>query len=197
MVEFALIALPFFMLICGIIDFSIVIFDMHAVNAGSRASARAISTGQIGTDSSCNLAMNPADVTALTGQGMKLENLERVICLTKFRSKLAADRIRVEVHFEDNIDPNLVVNPSSQTLVPGNSVVVCTMTQINSITKFYSAVLDNRFFRSKTRSRLEAGQEIDFPNLAAGGELAFPGSGGWAPCYAQLALPTGWKNTAN
>ena len=189
MVEFALIALPFFVIIFGIIDFSLVIFDMHSANAGARASARFVGTGELESSTDCPMDFNnnfPAGVS-----NIQIENLKRVICMTKNRTHLSPDRIRVLIRFEETDNP-IAASPSPR---PGNSVVVCMMTRATSLTRLFSAILDNRSLKTTTRARLEGGQGFDYAKLTNGGEHPLPGST-WSECYKALSLPAGWTNNS-
>ncbi len=190
MVEFALIALPFFMIIFGIIDFSILIFDMHSANAGSRASARFVGTGELDTATNCRMDFNSAGMPAVTPADLtRIENLKRIVCMTKNRSHLSPDRVRVLIRFEDKINPR---QAATGDIEGGDSIVICMMTRITSLTRLYSSILDNRSLQTTTRARLEGGQGFDYATLVAGGENPLPGET-WADCYKALtSLPTGW-----
>jgi TadE-like protein len=206
MVEFAMIALPFFMIIFGIIDFSILIFDMHSANAGSRASARFIGTGELDKPTDCTMDFNdnfsapppgltPDELAKFSADRAKqVDNLKKIICMTKNRSHLDPNRTRILIRFEDTNSP-LKVAPLP--IKAGNSVVVCMMTRITSLTRLYSSILDNRAMHSTTRARLEGGQGFEYSTLIAGGELPLPGET-WSDCYRALTkLPAGWTETAD
>jgi TadE-like protein len=200
MVEFALIALPFFMIIFGIIDFSILIFDMHSANAGSRASARFVGTGELETRTDCamdfnnNFAPPPVTQAEIDKLNVQIDNLKRVICMTKNRSHLNPNRIRVLIRFEDKVNPRL---KAQNPIEPGDSVVVCMMTRISSLTRLYSSILDGRSLNTTTRARLEGGQGFDYAKLTEGGERPFPGQT-WTDCYKALTeVPTGWSESTD
>jgi hypothetical protein len=205
MVEFAMIALPLFMIIFGIIDFSILIFDMHSANAGSRASARFIGTGELDDATDCTMDFNnnfdppppgltPTELAAFNAtRDRQIQNLKRIICMTKNRSHLDPNRTRILIRFEDTNNP---VKAAPMPIKPGNSVVVCMMTRITSLTRLYSSILDNRAMHTTTRARLEGGQGFEYSNLTAGGELPLPGET-WSNCYEALDLPDGWSQTTD
>ena len=187
MVEFALIALPFFVIIFGIIDFSIIIFDMHSANAGSRASARFVGTGEIENATDCPMDF---DDSSVVGSPAQIAKLKRVICMTKNRSHLSPHRIRVLIRFEQTNNPVAAVETSPQA---GNSVVICMMTRVTSLTRLFSVILDNRSLQTTTRARLEGGQGFDYATLTSGGERPLPGAT-WSACYHAQSLPAGWTN---
>jgi TadE-like protein len=198
MIEFAMIAALFFGLLFAIIDFSIVIFDMHAANNGARATARFASTGQFGTKSDCPMVLTPdglpdvsgpaGDPTTIANQE-KIDNLKKIICTTKLQSRMDSSRIRVDVHFEDSTD----IFVKKDNPAPGDTIVVCSMTQARSLTGFYGAILDSTVMQSKTRARLENNQGVSFTKLTPGGEAAFEGEQ-WTSCYRQLNPIDGWTN---
>ncbi len=194
MVEFAMIALPFFMIIFGIIDFSILIFDMHSANAGSRASARFVGTGELDAATDCTMDFNSHfDASLPAPSPTQIENLKRVICMTKNRSHLDPNRTRILIRFEDTNNP---VMAAPTPIRAGNSVVVCMMTRITSLTRLYSSILDNRAMHTTTRARLEGGQGFEYSNLTSGGEMPLSGET-WSDCYKALALPDGWTQSTD
>jgi TadE-like protein len=201
MVEFAFIALPFFVIIFGIIDFSIVIFDMHSANAGSRASARFIGTGELDAASNCTMDFNDNFEPPPTGlsqtdrdlfnatRATQIVNLKRIICMTKNRSHLNPNRIRILVRFEATDNP---IGAAPLPIKAGNSVVVCMMTRVTSLTRLFSSILDSRALHTTTRSRLEGGQGFEYSTLIAGGENPLPGET-WSDCVNVQSLPAGWN----
>ena len=187
MVEFAMIALPFFVIIFGIIDFSLVIFDMHSANAGARASARFVGTGELESSTDCPMDFNNNFAAGTSDDQIK--NLKRVICMTKNRTHLNPDRIRVLIRYEDTDNPVAAVSSPK----PGNSVVICMMTRATSLTRLFGTILDNRALHTTTRARLEGGQGFDYARLTNGGENPLPGST-WSDCVSAQYLPFGWTN---
>lgn len=178
LVEFAIIAAIFFGLILGVIDFSFAMYDVNASNFGVRSTTRLAATSEVGTDSSCplvGLVADPGDDTSL----------RRLICGTKTRARLDSTRIRVKVRFESASDP-LVAGAS----VPGDSLVLCTMTRARSLSGVFGPVLNDRVIKARARTRLETAVE-SIPVIVPGSETAFPGED-WSFCNPTV-MPAGWS----
>jgi Flp pilus assembly protein TadG len=163
-VEFALIAMFFFTLVMGTIEFSMTMFDMNGANYGTRSEARLASNREWGTDVSCESKLDAA--SALQANVA----LNKVICATKQKAKLASSRVRVRVRFEDPDDPTALVNKPEV----GKSLVICTMTTTRSLTGMFSPLLKGRYLSSMARSRIETDLSGE---LVAGSEEPFSPTG--------------------
>jgi len=125
LVEFALIAPLFIMLVFGMIDFANTFNDYNSVRQGVREGARQAVVASW-TDTGCTTGTSSA----------------RVACVTKARIGLDATRTKVKVDV-----------PASY--VPGEALKVCAMYQAKSITGFFALLIDSRVLKSQVTMRIE------------------------------------------
>jgi hypothetical protein len=135
LVEFAIIAPVFFLLVFGIIDFGATFNDMQSVRQGAREGAREAVVKNYGTDSSCGL--NGTAAAAIT-------DVQFMICQTKNRAGLG-DGLRVKV----------TVNAIAPAGFKNNSVKVCATKMAHSITGFFSPILNTKPIRTEIDMRAE------------------------------------------
>ena len=184
-VEFSIISIMFFVLMVGTLDFSMAMFDMNGANFGTRSQARLASNGEWGTDLTCDLQLEP---------GPSLDqDLHDLLCSTKAKMKVAPERVRVRVRFEDPDYPTndvLTIKPQL-----GKSLVLCTMTSMRSLSGVFGPLVRNKVLTSVARSRIErdlsvpwkiTGSPVEkgplFPGVVT--ELAFVGAN-WDFCQPK------------
>jgi TadE-like protein len=181
-VEFSIIAALFFAVVLGTIDFSMAMFEMNGVNFGTRSQARSASNGEWGTDLSCNLTPESGPLDS---------DISDLMCATKRKTEVSADRVRVRVRFEDPDDPTRTdVKPEL-----GKSLVLCTMTKMRSISGVFGPMVKDKVITSIARSRIERDLSVEWTTpessvpkgpLAAeiSSEASFSGST-WGFCEAK------------
>jgi TadE-like protein len=147
-VEFAIISVFFFTTILGTIDFSMAMFEMNGVNFGTRSQARSASNGEWGTSLNCTLDQ----------QGTIDPDLEDLMCSTKLRTRVASDRVRVRVRYED---PDFPTRPDVKPQ-KGKSLVLCTMTSIRSVSGVFGPLVKDKVITSLARSRIERDLSVEW-----------------------------------
>lgn len=148
-VEFALVAPIFFLLLMGIVDFGINLSNQIALRQGAREAARQGTVANFGSTSSCG--------ATLTTPGT--ENMRRLICLTKDRSGLTAAEPRVAIRFDPASTSYPAPSPGSTAPV-GNGLIVCAAVPLTSVSKLLDPVLSDRYIRTKTVMRIEKGSGV-------------------------------------
>jgi hypothetical protein len=152
-VEFALVAPIFFLLVMGICEFGVGFSNNIALRQGVREGARQGAVANVGSNTSC-------PVTGTTPN----TDTKKLICLTKDRIGLDETKTRVKV---------VLTGPYQR----GTSVIVCAQHKLNSVTGMFAPVLDDRELTTKVEMRIEetAG------TLAAAQETP-PAGGDWSWC---------------
>lgn len=162
LVEFALILPVFALLLFGLIEFGFVFMNWISVRQGAREGARQAVVANFGGSSSC----------ATTGFTGPTETKE-LVCLTKGRSDIAGDEMRVYVDF------------GASGYAVGEPVKVCVARPLNSFTGLFSPFINNRVLKTKVEMRIE--QLTPTPaspggvRFGTGGETDPTGSG-WSWC---------------
>ncbi len=162
-VEFALVAPILFTVLFGIVDFGLLLSDDIGLQQGVREAARQASVAEFGSTESCG--------ATLTGTGQTTE-MRKLVCLTKARSDVGSDRVRVAIRFDpasSGLAAAAAYPAGSGSPPVGNGIIVCAISPMRSATGFFSPVLDGRFMRSKVVMRIEKGagtaqspvQEVD------------------------------------
>jgi len=121
-----------FLLLFGITDFGMQFANMNAVRQGTRDGARQAVVANFGTTNVC--ALN--GVASASSPGAYL------VCLTKSRIGLSNENTRVKVRFTTS---NNV----------GNSVLVCSMYPMNSITGMFTPLFNGKIVKTKVEMRIE------------------------------------------
>lgn len=142
LVEFALISPLLFLILAGIIDFSMVFNNYQAVRQGVREGARQGAVLNWGSSTSCNLT----GVSSGTST-----DVQTLMCLTKQNIGMNSSKVRVKVMFAD---ANLNTE-STSGVSAGMSLIVCAQTQATSLTGMLNPVFSGKFIRSKTAIRFE------------------------------------------
>jgi TadE-like protein len=149
LVEFALVVPIFVLLVMGTIDFAMAFNDYNSVRQGVREGARQA------------VVANWSLGTCTSGS-----STDRVVCTTKSRIDLDAARTKVRVKLDSDYQP-------------GDSLTVCAMYQLKSITSFFGPILDSRVATSKVSMRIE--QIDDSAPLTTGGDSPLSGQS-WSWC---------------
>jgi Flp pilus assembly protein TadG len=166
LVEFALVAPLIFLLLFGIIDFSLLMFSYISVRQGTSAGAREVAV--IGTSppaaQSCTTAGSFAGIDNGEAQNM--------ICYTKSHIGMNAANTRVSVWFN-------TTSCNGACYAAGDPVVVCTQYPASSTTRFFSSLLNNIVLTSKVETRIE---DTDATMTVPFQENPLPGSSWPASC---------------
>lgn len=170
--EFA-IAFPILVLLmCAIIDFGINYANRTQTIHAAREGARAAMVNRVGTVTGCFI-----DTTG------PMDNTTRAaICLTKARTQMDPNRVRVRIFY---MGPNgkLTTNISNS----GNSIVVCTMSSMRSITGLLGPVLNSRVTQSS--SVVKTARPVGGVYVQAGAENPLTGAN-WNWCQADDPVGT-------
>jgi hypothetical protein len=92
---------------------------------------------------------------------------QELVCMTEARTDLDPSRVRVRIDL-----------PTTYTV--GESVKVCAMYELESVTGMFDAVLENKAIKAETEMRLEQLDDAD-PLTDYTGDAAFAGSD-WSWC---------------
>jgi Flp pilus assembly protein TadG len=151
LVEFALVAPLLFLLLFGVIDFSLMMFSYISVRQGTSAGAREAAV----------IATSPPPNQTCTTAGTFSGEANNLICYTKNHIGLAQSNVRVSVWFS-----------TTNGYKAGDPVVVCTQYPASSTTRFFNSLLKNLVLTSKVEVRIESTD----PNLTQlAQESALPG----------------------
>jgi Flp pilus assembly protein TadG len=153
-VEFALVVPVLALMVFGMCEFGIGFNNLNSIRQGTREGARQAVVANFGTNSTCSLTGAPTNT-----------ELRRLMCLTKDRVQLSStSNIRVSLEFEGDYEP-------------GNSIRLCTMYPLSSVTGMFAPLLNGRVITTEVEMRVE---QID-EDLAAGSETALSGQT-WTFC---------------
>jgi Flp pilus assembly protein TadG len=141
LVEFAIVAPLLFLILFGIIDFSVVMFNDIAVRSGTSIGAREAAV----------MATNPAPPASSSCQtaGSFTGATQNLICYTKSHIGLNQARTRVSIWFATQ-------NCSGACYAAGSPVVICTQYAASSTTGLFSAVLNQVTLSSKVEISIES-----------------------------------------
>jgi hypothetical protein len=139
LVEFALVAPLLFLLLFGIIDFSLVLFSYISVRQGTSAGAREAAV----------VATNPPAGQSCPTAGGFTGEANNLICYTKSHIALDPNKIRVSIWFS-------TTTCNGACYAAGDPVVVCTQYPASSTTRFFSSLLNNVILTSKVEVRIES-----------------------------------------
>jgi Flp pilus assembly protein TadG len=153
-VEFALVVPVLALLVFGMCEFGIAFNNLNSIRQGTREGARQAVVANFGTNSACSLTGAPSNT-----------ELRQLMCLTKDRVQLSnTTNTRVKLLFEGDYEP-------------GNSIRLCTMYPLSSVTGMFSPLLNGRVLTTEVEMRVE---QID-EDLVAGQETALSGQS-WSFC---------------
>ncbi len=140
-------------LLAGIIDFSLALNDLQTTRQETREITRDAVVGTSGNDTGCSHLASPLNDSSI-----------RLMCETK--SRVGTDA-RVKVAF-----------PDAGGYLVGNAVQVCVQLPYQSLTGFFTTILDGNSAKVKVESRIEV--EMDTP-LEPFQEPSLPGES-WGFC---------------
>jgi len=149
LVEFALVAPVFFLLLLGMIDFGFTFSDYISLRNGVREGARQAVISPSGS-ATCTLDTAPAD-----------EATRNVACIIKDRIGIAEDAVRVAIVLRDGDDAGTTTGDV------GDPVLVCAATPVVSTSGVTAPFLGGRTLTSETEMRIEV--DPTFQNYAEGG----------------------------
>lgn len=152
--EFALILPLMVTLLFGVIDFGFTFANWLAVRDGSRQGARQAVVAETSGDSTCTVV----------GGGLMSSTTREAVCLTKASVGLDESETRVKIVVDDYIE--------------GAMLAVCVQYPADSLTGFFSPLLDDKVVRSKVEMRIE---ELADPAFNSMQETPHDGSN-WAWC---------------
>lgn len=151
LVEFALIAPILFAVVFGIIDYGMLLSDTIGLRQGVREAARQATVAEFGSTTSCGASLSGTPTT----------EMRKLVCLTKARSDVSNDAVRVAIRFDPATSGLAAANayPAGTGSAPagpvGNGLLVCSIAPQRSITGFYSPLMSGRYVRSKVVMRIE------------------------------------------
>jgi Flp pilus assembly protein TadG len=148
LVEFALVVPLLFLILFGIIDFSLVMFSYISVRQGTSAGAREAAVIGTTTLSAQSCTMAPL---ITSGASTDATNL---LCYTKNHIGLNPAKTRVSIWFSTT-GCNSVSGQPQPCYSPGVPVIVCTQYPASSTTHFFSSLLNNVVLTSKVEIRVE------------------------------------------
>ena len=171
LVEFALVVPLLFLILFGIIDFSLVMFSYISVRQGTSAGAReAAVIGTTGlTAQSCTMA------PLLSGSAST--DATNLLCYTKNHIGLDPAKARVSIWFSTTSCTTSTGQPQP-CYSAGVPVIVCTQYPASSTTHFFSSLLNNIVLTSKVEIRIENPD----PNMTTAQETTLNGSAWPSSC---------------
>jgi len=166
MVEFALILPVVLLILVGIIEFGSVYSRVISMRQGIREAGRQGSVAKFGpSPAACTL-------TGATGSA----HIQELMCLAKDQAGVG-DGVRIRIVFANaNVDTPYSMASGSYQL--GNSIVVCAIYPLQSLTGLIQPFLGNRAAKTKAAFRIE--------KLSAGGV------GGETPGSETAPTGTSW-----
>ena len=148
LVEFALVVPLLFLILFGIIDFSLVMFSYISVRQGTSAGAREAAVIGTTTLSAQSCTMAPLITSGVSTDATNL------LCYTKNHIGLNPAKTRVSIWFSTT-GCNSVSGQPQPCYSPGVPVIVCTQYPASSTTHFFSSLLNNVVLTSKVEIRVE------------------------------------------
>lgn len=137
LVEFAIVAPLFFLLIFGIIEFGSAYNDYQSIRQGAREGARQAVVGDYG-GAGVDCGLNGGAVSAP-------DNAKRILCLTKARTGLG-NSLRVRLVLVDN-------SPLNDNR--GDPVKICTVRRVSTITGFLDPFIEGIPLKTEIEMRGE------------------------------------------
>jgi hypothetical protein len=165
LVEFALVVPLLFLILFGIIDFSLVMFSYISVRQGTSAGAREAAV--IGTT---GLSAQSCTMAPLLG-GSASTDATNLLCYTKDHIGLDPTKTRVSIWYNANCG-------NSVCYAAGDPVIICTQYPASSTTHFFSSLLNNIVLTSKVEIRIENPD----PNMTTAQETTLNGSAWPSSC---------------
>jgi Flp pilus assembly protein TadG len=157
LVEFALVMPLLFLILFGIIEFAIAFNDYQSIRQGARNGARQAVVSDYGTSTSCDI--NGAAASAP-------DNAKRIICTAK-----------AETGIGDDLRVGLRVVENAPTGFKNDTVKVCTVRLVDTITGLLDPVIGDRPLRTEVEMRVE--RDI---GLVGGDYFETDPSGSWSWC---------------
>ncbi len=139
MMEMALAMPVLVLLLCGILDFGLVLADVHAVRQGTGNSARQISVDGFGDDSSCIYPPGHEGPSQ-----------------SQFAAAAATCHVRQQVGLEGDL---LVKIVAPDPYVVGEPVALCVQYPMRSVTGLFSNLLDDHWIEVEVDVRVEFFEE--------------------------------------
>ena len=153
-----------FLILFGIIEFGIAFNDYQSIRQGAREGARQAVVNDYGSDTSCGI--NGAAAGAPN-------NAKAIICTTKDRTALGDD-VRVGIR---------VANTDADASFKGDSVQICTIRLVDSVTGFLAPFIDDRPLRTTVVMRVEKNINLPAPPTQTVSYLETDPSGdNWSWC---------------
>ncbi len=180
-VEFALIANILALLFVGIVDFGSIYSDQIAIRQGAREGARQVVKAKGDTAAYSCSSLTTGDFSG----GAQSARDRRIFCMVKDRVDLDDTDVRVAIRFEGG------------SHAAGKSVAVCVAYPAESLTGFFSALLNDKAITTRTQMRVEKLYGTTTPptqTLTNGLEEAYPfresatqaqRNADWSWCVAQ------------
>src|SRR4051794_2444987 len=154
-VEFALLAPVFVLLVMGIVDFGVGISNNIAIRQGVREGVRQGAVGTFGSNSSCTL----------TGVSGAPTDTKALMCLTKTRIGGDFSQTRVKVQLVGNYER-------------GSTMRVCAQRSWESVTGMFTPFMSGRELRSEVEMRVE---DLNGTSFTSASETA-PTGADWSWC---------------
>ena len=167
-VELAMVVPLLIVLALGIVDYGTLFTDKISLKGGVREAVWNGGRQIWGSALDCGLTgvtptANPAGDA----------NTERLMCMTKTRTELEAEQMRVMVKIVNIESP-----ATPGVYAPGAGIMVCAMRQAHSVTGFYGFVLNGTVQKSRLVGLV---QNATAPGITDLSETPFPGQS-WAFC---------------
>ena len=158
LVEFAIVLPLLALLLFGMIEFAIAFNDYQSIRQGAREGARQAVVKDYGSVVACGI-----NGPAASGP----DNTKKIICTTKDRTGLGDD-VRVGVRVTEN-------NPTG---FRNDTVKVCTVRLVDSITGLMAPFIDGKPLRTEVEMRVERDLELVQGNYLE----TDPSGAGWSWC---------------
>lgn len=172
LVEAAIVLPLLIVIVFGIIEFGLAWSNNVALRQGVREAARQGAVGNFGP------TYTTGDPCHLTGVSGATDNMKNLMCLAKARVGLDGSKLRVKIL---SANANFT---SSGTFAKADSIIVCAMLPLESVTGLFSGIIGNGMLRSKTAMRIELSDMV-----ANGGEETPPSGGNWSWCTVSSDSP--------
>lgn len=181
MIEFALVLPVFLLLLVGLIEFGSAYSHIISMRQGIREAGRQGSVANWGSTSSCTLTnVQPPDTS---------DDIKKLMCFAKDQAGVGDD-VRIRVAYADetvtppfHFDPTFVV-AGKPIYSQGNSIVVCAIYPVQSLTGIMQPFLKGHVSTTKAAFRIE--QVTPAPvGTGKGGSEDPPTGSDWNFCPAS------------
>lgn len=188
LVELAMVVPLLVGLLMGIVDYAVMFSEKIDLRQGVREASWNGSRTIFGS-------VQPCSITGFSGSGDAVAdaNAQRLMCMTKRRADLDEGSMRVKIVIFDLHGNTMFTSGDPNTyFVAGQGILVCSMRQARSVTRFYAGFLDDKVQRARLSNVILRNNDGGSPPMAtpvATSQEAPLGTENWNWCDPTVPPP--------